>query len=169
MVKIFVLLYLLCSELFGQSHVIAKLISIPSNNLQIFSIEGKTFSCLPYGVITLGSMLQYKKINATCRKEMALFFAKNPEKTQFVARRLHVKSFYDLRYAKGECVIYASGQKSLSELLLENGLAILKANFQNEEFHALFLQSQRHAQENKLGVWSNNTLKICVLGLYKSF
>jgi hypothetical protein len=167
MLKLFAVSVILSSQIFGQSHFIAQLISIHSNASQVFKINGKSFSCSAYGITVLHKIAQTKQINPICQDEIKKFFDTDPTKLSVASKYLHVKSFYDLIYVKGQCLIYASGQKSLSEILLENGLAVIEHGFHDEEFDALFLKAQRHAQENKLGVWSDNTLKICALGLYK--
>lgn len=167
MFKILIIFFLLI-QLNAKENIIAELISIPSNSLQIFKIKSQHLQCSSYGVLTLGEILLYKKINLVCKKKINTYFLHHQKMLSFTHRKLNIRAFYTLVLKKNhKCILYAKGQKSLSELLLENGLAIIRTNFYNDEFKYEFLEAQNYAKYHKLGIWSNNTLTICALGLYK--
>ncbi len=167
MLKAFIII-ILFTQLFAKNIIIGQLISVFSNTLQIFKIQQKNIQCLPYGILTLDEIMRYKKINIVCKKEINTYFIHHPYRQYFSLRHLSVRGFYTLILKNKQCLIYAKGQKSLSELLLQNGLAIINPRFNDNEFKDEFLQAQNYAKYHKLGIWSNNILMICALGMYKS-
>ena len=74
---------------------------------------------------------------------------------------------YHIEFKNQECILYALGEKTLSELLLENGLAVCKPIFRDEEFKYLFYKAQLKAKTNKYGMWKENFINDCIAELYK--
>jgi len=74
---------------------------------------------------------------------------------------------YHVEFKEKGCVIYVQGKKTLSEVLLEEGLAVSQPSFQDEEYNYSFLKLQQRAKSNKKGLWGEDILKSCVDSLYK--
>jgi hypothetical protein len=165
--RILFIIFFLAYGLFAQPFVIAKLNAVPSNSLQIFTLHAQEISCVPYGVLTLGMIRKYRKINSVCREKIDRYISQHPNRSFFASMHLYLKAYYTLKLHPKGCLLYARGQKSLSEMLLEEGLAVIAPGFSDEEFLALFQRAQNRAKYAKRGVWSTDTLEICALGLYK--
>ena len=64
------------------------------------------------------------------------------------------------------CIINVSGEKTLSEFLLEEGLAVKKPLFKDKEYSYYFYRSEQKAKENLKGVWKEKIIKDCVSYIY---
>ena len=74
---------------------------------------------------------------------------------------------YHIEFRESKCLIYAQGQKTLSEFLLEKGLAMNKPAFKDEEFRYSFEKAQANAKFLKLGMWNEPVEKECAKELSK--
>jgi len=166
MYKLFLLLFLL-TQLHASQHQLAILSNITSNSTQEFSISGYRFRCLPYGVIALEELSYNTNLDSICQKDIQKFYLKNPILEQFAQKKLKYMQMYKIEFKESRCILYAQGQKSYSELLLENGLAVLKPIFLDDEFRYSFFKAQENAKLLKKGIWKNEIMHKCIESLYK--
>ncbi|MFT7004736.1 MAG: hypothetical protein ACJAWW_002101 [Sulfurimonas sp.] len=155
------------SNILAKEPVLATLNTIYSNKIQKFSIGTYTFECRPYGVLTLENLYYTSNINSLCRKSIDNFYKKNPKSQEYVLRLLKDKQKYHIEIKNTECIVFAKGQMTLSELLLHKGLAVLKPIFKDAEFASTFLQTQIKAKREEKGLWGVNIYESCVAELYK--
>jgi hypothetical protein len=141
--------------------------NVISNETQKFSIGNYSFICEPYGILTLEKLYSHSKINSTCQDKIKNFYKKHPNLRYFSDSILHIRQMYHVEFKTTECVVYARGQKTLSEILLEEGLALREELFNDEEFNYLFLKAQKRAKFNKKGVWEEDILSECINLLYE--
>ena len=165
LLMIFILFFGL--KLFAYEPILAILHSINGNGAQSFSFKQTHFTCRPYGVDTLEKLYLTSAENSECRDELKNFYKMNPELKYFSYSQLKVMQMYHLEFIEDGCILYAKGQKSLSELLLREGLAYIKPDFENDEFGAVFKKAQESAIINKRGVWQDNIVKVCTIQTYK--
>jgi hypothetical protein len=151
----------------AEEQVLAILKSVDSNALQKFSLGRHNFECKPYGLVTLENLYQASPVDSKCRKEIEQFYTLYPNTKFFTSNMLKLMQMYHLEFKDKECILYAYGQKILSEFLLAEGLAFMKAEFQDEEFQAIFYKAQTNANASKIGVWTENILNNCVVETYK--
>lgn len=164
----FVIIYfliVLCLD--AKEPLLARLEDIVSNETQKFGLENYTFECKPYGVLSIEALYNSSKRDSICQKSIDKFYIKNPKLKQYVNRLLKYKQLYHLEIKNAECIIYAKGQMTLSELLLYNGLAIKKPLFRDREFESYFTAAQRKAKMKKKGLWDTDIFTSCVEELYK--
>ncbi len=166
MLKLFICFYIIIS-LDASELVLARLENTMSNEKQKFGIANYTFDCKVYGVLTLETLYNKSKKNSICQKSVDAFYKKYPIKKYFVDSTLKYKQLYHVEYKQKECVVYAYGQITLSELLLREGLAIKKPMFRDEEFEYYFSATQRKAKMQKKGLWNEGIFKSCVSELYE--
>lgn len=100
-----------------------------------------------------------------CKKSIEQFYTQNPESEYFALNILKVKQMYHLEFHENSCTLFAKGEKSLSELLLENGLALVKPNFRDEIYTTIYKKAQKKARFLKKGLWSENIANECVVEL----
>ena len=164
MLKTFFLILLLSffNFLNAKEPFLAILLNIPSNGMQTFNYGNYDFHCNAYGVITLESLHNIAKSESICKKNIEKFYKKNPDLKYFSLRKLDVKQRYHIEFKNQECVLYASGDMTLSELLLREGLSIQKPNFNDDEFRYSFFKSQLKAKTQKKGLWKENIYESCV-------
>ncbi|MBU0631884.1 hypothetical protein KKA17_04495 [bacterium] len=146
---------------------IAELKKVYSNDMQEFSIGMNSFTCKPYGVVTLEQALANKDLMPACKQRIENYLSANPLKKYFIQMGLHVRQNYHIEFKNTKCAVYAYGEKTLSEALLEQGLAIKEANFNDDEFRYLFVKAQNRAKNSHAGVWSDADLQSCILGAYQ--
>ena len=159
--------FILSFFVYAKEPIVAILDNIPSNAYQEFHIKNYAFSCSTYGVVPIEKLYLNATLNSTCQKKISDFYKTDPNSKYFAQRVLKVQQQYHLEFKEGECTLYALGQKTFSELLLENGLAIIKPLFRDDEFKYLFNQAQKRAKANKKGMWKDNVIKSCIAELYK--
>lgn len=154
-------------RLYANEPSVVLLHSIYNNYFLEFRVQNYHFHCRLYGVIALDKLLDNANVNAICKERLQSFYRADPDSKDFTRNLLAVEQGYHLEFKEKGCALYASGQKTLSQMLLENGLAIIEINFQDREFQSLFEESQRRAQSKRVGFWSDDALKACIYELYK--
>jgi len=158
----FILQILFITYLNASEPVLAILDNINSNALQEFNIGKYSFYCSAYGIISLENLLQRTKVDSACKKSIDIFYKKNPDLRYFSNEVLHLRQRYHVSLKQNECLVYAKGELSLSELLLKNGLAVLKPQFKEEEFIYRFEKSELEAKLKRIGLWSSGIYKSCI-------
>lgn len=166
--KIFFLLFLgFFSFLSAKEPNLAILQSIQSNTKQIFKISNTTFVCKAYGVLEIQTLSQNKKVNSTCKKKIAKFYLQNPLAKYYAQEKLKVMQRYHIEFIENECILFASGQITLSEMLLREGLAVLKPDFKNREYNYVYNKAQENAKLEHRGIWRDDTVVNCIAEIYK--
>jgi hypothetical protein len=151
----------------AEEPTMAILKSISTNSKQNFNIQNYDFYCEPYGVVSLEKMHDNSGNGSKCRESIDGFYKKHPDLKYFTQGILKPEQMYHIEFKEKMCVIYARGQKSLSELLLENGLAVNKRTFNDEEFNFIFKKAETNAKLLKRGSWSEEIDKECAIELSK--
>ncbi|MDD3835982.1 MAG: thermonuclease family protein [Sulfurimonas sp.] len=159
---------LLSFTLDAKEPLLGILTSVHSNETQSFNISKFNLTCNPYGVLTLERLYEISEDNTVCKEMIINIYAKYPDLRYFAQRLLKVQQRYHIRpKERGECVLYAKGQMTLSELLLAKGLAIVRPLFDDEEFKDDFNRAQRRARLDKKGLWAEDIFEICAAKLYE--
>ncbi len=166
-INIYLFYLSLASFLVATEPTLATLEKIVSNDRQKFSIKNYNFYCKPYGIVTLDELYSNATLDSTCKKSIESFYIKNPELKYYSSNFLKIKQMYHLEFKDDRCILFMQGQKSLSEFLLENGIALQKPFFKDKEYSFLFKKAQQRARILRRGMWSENILRECVVELYK--
>ena len=164
---IFIINILMLNSLHANEPTLATLESVTSNEVQKFRINQFTFYCKPYGVVSVEELYKNITLNATCKKSIEKFYIQNPQAKYFTHSLLKPKQMYHLEFKDQECILFAKGEKTLSELLLENGYGVLKPMFEDKEYKGYFTKSQNKAKLLKKGLWGTNIIRECIAELYK--
>ena len=151
----------------AESIQIAELRKVYSNDMQKFSIGMTSFICQPYGIVPLEEVLANQALTPTCKQEIEKYYLENPTKKYFIEMALYLRQNYHITFNQRRCIVYAFGQKTLSEALLEQGLAIIQTNFNDDEFRYLYTKAQERAKRRNAGIWSDEKLQACITGIYK--
>lgn len=155
------------SSLDAKEPFLAILKSVPSNDTQIFTLQKATFTCQPYGVVTLEELYARAGENSQCYEAIIKFYKKNAKLQYYSEDIFHTMQRYHVQMKENRCIIYASGQITLAELLLKNGLAILKPFFKDDEFRFVYRRAQQIAREEKRGMYKDAIVSKCITELYK--
>ncbi len=164
---ILILYIFLSISLDAKEPLLAKYESTISSGVQIFAFGNHRFKCKAYGILTLEDLYKNSKSASMCKNSILSFYNKNPKSRNMISEILKYDQLYHVEIKSSECIIYASGEVSLSEILLREGLAILKPFFKDKEFNWPFMSAQRKAKMERKGLWSENIFNNCIEGLYK--
>ncbi len=133
--------------------------TVHNNNMFEFSINSNRFRCKNYGIIMIDEV---NNLENTCKKRLIDFKIEHPQYSYF--SQMHLKRYqqYHLNIIDGKCILYSQGRKSLSELLLENGLAIRDSKEKNSLLEYKFKRAQFRAKKEKKGIYSDSVLRSCI-------
>jgi hypothetical protein len=148
----------------------ARLESVLSNSDQIFYLRNRDsfYLCQPYGVITLEDIYRNSKENSVCRDVLEKFYMQHADKKYFTLNHLKLQQYYMVNiYKDGRCIIHSDGMVSLSQKLLQKGLAMIQPNFHNKEYEYLFQKAQNNAIMGKKGLWNSTINHDCKAQYYK--
>lgn len=166
--KIFSLIILgLLSFLMAKEPTLAILQSVNSNTQQLFKISNTTFLCKSYAIVGVDALAIDDKLNATCKSKIARVYLQNPSVKYYAQKKLKVMQRYHIEFIEDECLLFASGQITLSEMLLREGLAVLKPDFKNREYFGVYRKAQENAKLEKKGIWKDDTAVDCIAEIYK--
>lgn len=152
--------------LFSKEPTLGILESIVTNTEQIFIIGQQRYKCTAYGILGVEKLLKSPKLNTACKKEIESFYAKYPQVKEFIHKKLKRSQMYHIEFKKRECLLFASGEITLSELLLKEGLALLDPMFEDKEYLRYFRDAQGVAKFEKRGIWKDAIVRDCAAELY---
>lgn len=161
MLKLFLLIFIITS-LFSKEPTLAILNLVISNTSQKFSIRNYSFECRAYGVVSIEDVMQKNSSSSSCRDSLNNLYSNNNRLQYFSDALLKSQQMYSLEFKNSECLLYANGQKTLSEFLLEEGLAALELNFKDNEFRYSFVKAELRAKRVKKGIWSKEIGNKCL-------
>lgn len=147
---------------------LAILNEISSNDTQRFEIASSSFLCKPYGIVSIEDLYKQSDDKSFCKKSIEDFYTKNRDLRYFTQSILKVYQRYHIEFKKSECIVYAKGQTTLSELLLSKGLAVSKRSFKDKEFKFLFEKVSDTAKRNGEGLWASSIKKDCSSQMQKN-
>jgi len=148
--------------LFSKEPTLAILESIQTNTQQIFIIGQARYRCNAYGIIGIEKLLQKSELSENCKSKVKEFYAKNPEVNFFAYNKLRRSQMYHIEFKEGQCLLFASGEITLSELLLKEGLALLEHTFDDKEFRRYYRDAEAFAKFEKRGVWKEDSVRDCL-------
>ena len=167
--KIFII-YITCvfSILRAAEPQTAILEAIYSNDIQKFQFSSYNFYCNAYGITTIEDLDFISKEESLCKKSIHTFYKKNPKSKYYLFYKLHLKELYHLEVIEKECIVYVDGEKTLSELLLEKGLAMKKESVENKELKHSFYKVELRAKKNQAGIWNSKIPVDCISEIKES-
>ncbi len=141
--------------------------AVLSNGVQKFTLGNYNFYSQPYGVLTLKNLYENASLNESCKRSLNDFYKKNPLLEHFSSEHLKAKQLYHIEFKGKGSVLYAIGEKTLAELLLKRGLAVVKPLFKDDEFIYTYNKAQLNAKMAKKGIWKESAIVQCINALYK--
>ncbi len=163
----FILIWVLSSSLTAKEPIMAILESVDSPSLQKFTLNNNHLYCDVYGILSLDKVMQRDSVNVVCKKSLLTFYKQNPEAKYFPQKILKVQQMYHVAFRDNKCILFAQGERTLSELLLREGLAVVKPKFKDEEYRTIFLNAQKSAKREQKGIWSGSVARDCLAEIYK--
>lgn len=153
----------LASIAIAKEPLVVQIEKILSNDIQKVQFKNYTFFINTYGIVDISEIFHKNNHNKSCQKNLTLFYQENPKAKYFTQNLIKQNNLYHIDIKNNGTILYVQGVKSLSLLLLENGLAIVQKNFKDEEHLFQFLKAQRNAKIKKKGIWKKMYLQNCSL------
>jgi len=155
------------SFLFAKEPFLATLVSIDSNDIQTFQYGTIKFTCLPYGVVALDQLYREADEKSNCKKSIRKYYQKRRDLLFYTNTKMHREQIYSIkRKENNRCIVHVAGEKSLSEFLLDKGLAVVKPAFQDRLYRYYFKSAEKKARLERIGLWNENIKNECVAYLY---
>ncbi len=154
------------SSLYAKEPIMATLTNIISNETQEFRIKNYKFICKPYGIVTLERLYINAKPDSICRKSILKFYAKRKNLQYYLYDKLNVMQLYSVIFKEKKCIVNINGEKSLSEFLLDEGLALKKKGLIHNEYKFYFDKAQKIARLLKKGLWADNISNKCASSIH---
>jgi hypothetical protein len=151
----------------AEEPILAILENVISNKIQKLSVGNNSFYCKAYGVVAIEDLMKNNSSKSVCLISINNLYKKTPSLRYFSINLLKVKQMYRVEFKKDGCILYARGQKTLSEFLLEEGLATGKLRFKDKEFKYSFIKAELRAKMLKKGIWRENIRGKCLAELVK--
>ncbi|MDF1874546.1 thermonuclease family protein [Sulfurimonas sp. SAG-AH-194-I05] len=145
----------------------AILYNIITNDMQEYKIGNTKFVCSPYGVMSIDEMYRISKPDSTCAKSIIKFYEKRRDLQYYIYSKIRVQQQYPIVYKNGRCIVNIEGERSLSEILLAEGLALRQPLFKDKEYFSYFYNAQNKARTEKKGLWGENINRDCVASIYR--
>ena len=139
----------------------AMLVETPDNAGLLFKSGQSRYLCKPFGVRTLEELAADRRTNSLCKKLFAEYAVRNPENMQFAATTLKRFQFYRIEPVKDRCILYAKGRVSYSEMLLHEGLAVIKRGEVRRELRRSFERAEAGARQKRRGFWKDSLAVEC--------
>lgn len=159
--SIFLFFFLFSTLLGAREPLLSTLVTIVSNEVHEFKNGNYKYTCTPYGINTLEELYRNAKKDSECQKSIQSFYKKKPNLLHYSYQKFNVFQSYSMIFKNKKCLISVAGEKSFSEFLLEEGLAIKVPTKLDQEYDFLFLKVQGEAKREKKGLWSVNIAKEC--------
>ncbi|WP_415251467.1 thermonuclease family protein [Sulfurimonas sp.] len=165
--SIFIFLIFFLNSLGAKEPFLATLVKIHSNDTQVFRYGNTEFICKVHGVIAIDEIYENADEASACTKSIELFYKKQRALYYYANSKLKVYQSYSLIVKKNNrCLINIAGEKTLSEFLIEEGLAVKKPQFNDKEYSYYFNRSEQKAKLSLRGIWSENMMKDCAAYIY---
>ena len=160
--NIFIFLLLSSHTLLAKEPFLATLVNVVSNDILEFTYENKKISCFTYGVITIDQIYRKADKDSSCKKSIEKFYNKRKDLIHYTSSKMKVYQLYPIIFKKdNKCIINIVGEKTLSESLIEKGLAVTKNLFKDKEYAYYFEHAEKKSKVNKEGIWNENTIQNC--------
>ncbi len=161
----FSFLVIFISPLNSSEPVLATLNNVITNSIQQFSIGNYSFYCKAYGMISIEEITKHNASNSICTDTINKLYVKNKELQYYSNHILKLNQLYHIEIKGDKCIVYANGEKTLTEILLERGLGRMKVRFKDKEFKYLYTKAQKRAKVEQKGIWNENIKGKCLAEL----
>lgn len=142
--------------------MVGQLKSIQNNSAMTLLDRNIPISCEPHGIKTLEWLVRDAANPAECQKSVDIFYTAHPHERLYAQEHLHLYMTYHYeKNAKG-CIMYANGPESYSEMLLNEGLAVLDDRYNEKEWNEKLRRALLRGQSKKERISESDILQKCI-------
>ncbi|MDD5211579.1 MAG: hypothetical protein PHV62_04130 [Sulfuricurvum sp.] len=136
--------------------------SIENNSAMTLLDNNKPVKCEPHGIKTLEWMIRDAVSPAQCQKSVDAFYVNHPHERLYAQEHLHLYQTYHYEKNDKGCILYANGAESYSEMLLNEGLAIVDDKYKNNEWNEKLKKALLRGQSKKGRISESDILQTCI-------
>lgn len=140
----------------GQMH------GIKNNSDMTLLDNNKPVICVPHGIKTLEWLIRDAANPQECQKSVDAFYIAHPHEKVYAQEHLHLYQTYHYEKKDKGCILYANGPESYSEMLLNEGLAVLDDQYNNNEWNAKLKRALLRGKAKKERIHESEILQKCV-------
>lgn len=118
--------------------------------------------CEPHGIKTLEWLIRDAASSAECQKSVDAFYYSHPHERLYAQEHLHLYQTYHYEKNDNGCILYANGPESYSEMLLNEGLAIIDEKYDNSEWNAKLKRALLRGKSKKESIHDTDILEKCI-------
>ncbi len=161
--KFIFIVLLITNFLEAKEPTLAILRNVYSNDFQQFTYKNYSFICRPYGIATLEDVYRSPSVSSVCKEHIDKFYIQNPLLKHLSASLLKIFQMYHITFKDGKCLIHAKGLKTLSEILVDNGIAVKEKYLKDEIYGYKLDKAQKKASFLKKGLHKDKVLRNCMI------
>lgn len=142
--------------------MLGQMSSIENNSAMTLLDNNKPVKCEPHGIKTLEWLIRDAATPAECQKSVDAFYVNHPHERLYAQE--HLKLYQRYHYEKNDkgCILYANGPESYSEMLLNDGLAIVDEKYDDIEWNAKLKRAFMRGQSKKERINESDILQKCI-------
>lgn len=135
---------------------------IENNSVMTLLDNNKPVKCEPHGIKTLEWLIRDATTVQECQKSVDAFYFAHPHVRLYAQEHLRLHQTYHYEKSDKGCILYANGPESYSEMLLNEGLAIIDDRYDNREWNAKLKRALLRGQSKKEGIFQSDILQKCI-------
>lgn len=136
--------------------------SIENNSVMTLLDNNNPVKCEPHGIKTLEWLIRDAASPNECQKSVDVFYYAHPHQRLYAQEHLHLYQRYHYEKNDQGCILYANGPESYSEMLLNEGLAIVDEKYNNREWNEKLKRALIRGQKKKERIHDTDILKKCI-------
>ncbi|MDQ1299011.1 MAG: hypothetical protein QG558_1550 [Campylobacterota bacterium] len=142
--------------------MLGKMSSIENNSAMTLLDNNKPVKCEPHGIKTLEGMIRDAATPTECQKRVDAFYYTHPHERLYAQEHLHLHQTYHYEKSDKGCILYANGPESYSEMLLNEGLAVVDEKYNNSEWNEKLKRALLRGQKKKERIHDSDILQKCI-------
>ena len=142
--------------------MLGQMSSIENNSAMTLLDHNIPVRCEPHGIKTLEWMIRDAATPSACQKSVDAFYISHPHERIYAQEHVHLYQTYHYEKSDKGCVLYANGPESYSEMLLNEGLAVVDNKYNNGEWNEKLKRAFLRGQQKKGGIHGSDILQKCI-------
>ena len=142
--------------------MLGQLAGIENNSAMTLLDNNSPVRCEPHGIKTLEWMIRDAATPTECQKSVDAFYYTYPHERVYAQEHLHLYQTYHYEKSDRGCILYANGPESYSEMLLNEGLAVVDEKYNNTEWNEKLKRAALRGQKMQGRIQESDILQKCI-------
>ncbi|MDP1784707.1 MAG: hypothetical protein Q8K81_04680 [Sulfuricurvum sp.] len=159
--KLYAVFFCFATSLNGEI-MLGHLTSIENNSAMTLLDHNSPIRCESHGIKTIEGMIRDAASVSECQKSVDAFYVSHPHERLYAQEHLHLHQTYHYEKNDNGCILYANGPESFSEMLLNEGLAVVDEKYNNKEWNERLKRALLRGQKKKERIHESDILQKCI-------